>query len=126
MKFDAMADVLDGAGEVARTTVASVTIKSHLFSIAIRLEPEGSNRVSCTRFVRPRWIKDEWPELFYVYEQTDADPVALTDVSEHLGAGRLRYDTAKDQLLGEYWTQRSEKAGLNTAGRIILVRRPTY
>ena len=126
MKFDAMTDGLDSADEATRTTRASVTIKSHLFSISIRLEPEDSNRVSCTRFVRPRWIKDETPELFYVYEQTDADPVALTDVPEHLGAGRLRYDVEKDQLIGQYWTQRSEKAGFNTAGRIVLTRRPTY
>ena len=48
--------------------------------------------------------------------------MAATDPASHLGAGLLRYDEGRDELSGEYWTQRRADLGFNTAGTIVLRR----
>jgi hypothetical protein len=121
-KFDALSDVLTEAEERERHVEAEVTITSSLFFIILTLRPVGSNRVSRTRFVRPLWHKPDLPEISYVFEQEDSDPVAQTDIKRHYGAGVLRYDKPKDELSGDYWNDRREDAGLNTAGTIRLSR----
>jgi hypothetical protein len=121
--FDPMRDMLsdDEAGE--SVTRAKVTIRTSLILFSIKLEPVGSNRISRTRFVRPEWNKPALPELSYVYEQFDPDEVAQTDVRKHFGAGVVSYDADTDTLTGEYWTQRREDVGFNTAGTITLKRK---
>jgi hypothetical protein len=123
--FNALTDDLTPEEEASRKTLATVTIVSTLMTITIKLEPQGTNRVSVTRFVRPVWSKPAWPELSYVYEQTDPDPVPVTDIKRHFGAGVLTYDREKDTIAGEYWTQRRDEAGFNTAGTIALKRKAT-
>ncbi len=103
-------------------TRASVVIKASLLAISIEIAPEGTERVSRTRFVQPRWAKPDRPELSYVYEQEDLDTVEVTDAQSHVGAGLVRYDAARDMLTGEYWTHRRSDAGLNTAGSIVIRR----
>lgn len=121
-KFDALSDALTKMEERERWVEAEVTISSSLFFITLTLRPVGSNRVSRTRFVRPIWSKPDLPEISYVFEQEDLDPVAQTDIKRHYGAGVLRYDKQKDELSGDYWNDRREDAGLNTAGTIRLTR----
>lgn len=121
-QFDAMSDPLGPAEETARITKAKVTIKSSLLTIEMRLEPENSKRNSTTRFVRPLWNRPQPPELTYVFKQIDPGPIAVTDDPEHFGAGLLHYDPVSKSLVGQYWTQRAERSGFNTAGRIALTR----
>ena len=118
--FDALTDPLvEGEAEVVS---AKVTIRSSLLLISIVLEPDGSERISRSRFVRPQWLKPALPELSYLYEQTDPKEVAPTDSRRHFGAGVVTYDAERDVIAGEYWTQRREEAGFNTAGTITMRR----
>jgi hypothetical protein len=120
--FDALTDELTKAEERERRVEADVTITSSLFFINLTLRPINSKRVSRTRFVRPLWNKPDPPEISYVFEQVDPDPVAQTDSKKHFGAGVLQYDKETDELSGDYWNDRREDAGLNTAGTIRLTR----
>ena len=120
--FDAMRTELSDSELEESVTRAKVTIASNLLTMSLRLEPHASARISRTRFVRAEWRKPDMPEISYVYEQDDPGPVAATDARRHFGAGILRYDEVSDTLAGDYWTQRREDAGFNTAGSIILRR----
>lgn len=121
-RFDALMDPLTPEEQAECITRARVTIRSSLILFSIRLEPVGSSRISRSRFVRPQWRKPDQPELAYVYEQIDADQVAATDARRHFGAGMICYDSDTDTLAGEYWTQRREDLGFNTAGTIRMTR----
>lgn len=120
--FDALNDDLSDDEESERYVEADVTISSSLFVITLTLRPLSSNRVSRTRFMRPVWNKPDLPELSYVFEQEDLDPIARTDAKTHYGAGIIRYDPETGQLAGNYWNDRKEDAGLNTAGTIRMTR----
>lgn len=122
--FDAMIDPLSEADEAERHVEADVTIRSSLFLVSMTLRPKNSNRVSRTRFIRPLWRSPDLPELSYVFEQEDLDPVARTDEPEHFGAGVIKYHTDRDEIAGKYWNDRREDAGLNTAGTIRMTRVP--
>lgn len=121
-RFDALADALSPTEQAEGITLAKVTIRSSLILFSFRLEPLGSVRISRSRFVRPLWRKPDLPELTYVYEQVDSGQVAATDARRHFGAGIICYDSDSDTLAGEYWTQRREDLGFNTAGTIRLTR----
>lgn len=121
--FDAVSGTLSDEEKKESVTKASVTIKSSLVLFSIELRPANSKRISRTRFVRPCWVKPSLPELSYVYEQFDPEEVAPTDARRHFGAGVVRYDRDKDTIVGEYWTQRREDLGFNTAGTIRMTRR---
>jgi hypothetical protein len=121
--FDAVTGTLSPAEETAAITRAIVTIESSLLLISMKLEPLGSERVSRTRFVRPQWKKPDLPEISYVYEQVNSGSVSVRDTRKHFGSGRLSYDSATDTMTGEYWTQRRDESGFNTAGTIKLCRR---
>lgn len=103
-------------------TLASVSIKTTLLEITIEIVPEGTHKISRTRFVRPRWAKPDRPELSYVYEQEDHTTPAHLDAQLHFGAGVIKYFENSDQIAGEYWTNRRGDVGLNTAGTIIMRR----
>lgn len=120
--FNAITDQLTPEEEARRYVEAEVTITSSLFLIVMTLRPVGSQRASRTRFVRPLWRSPDRPELSYVYEQEDQQPVSLTDVPEHFGAGIIRYDAETADLFGKYWNDRRADAGLNSAGMIRLTR----
>lgn len=122
--FDAVRGVLSPEEEARSLVKAKVTIVTSLVHFSIKLEPLGSSRISRSRFVRPDWRKPALPELSYVYEQFDPERVAETDARKHFGAGLVIYDVDTDVISGEYWTQRREDLGFNTAGTITLTRRP--
>lgn len=119
-KFDAVAAPLTGDDELV--TIASVTIESSLFDISIEITPDGTNKVSRTRFVRSRWARPDRPELSYVYEQLDNATLPPTDARQHYGAGIVEYFAKTDELSGHYWTNRKAEAALNTAGTIVMRR----
>lgn len=123
--FDVLSDSLTPDEEKEQFIEAEVTFKSSLFHISMVLRPKGSERVSRTRFARPLWRKHELPELSYVFEQEDPEPVAHTDDRKHFGAGILRYDSEDSKISGEYWNNRKEAAGFNTAGTIRMKRQLT-
>ena len=119
-KFDALAAPLTEADELV--TMASVTIESSLFDISIEITPDGTKKVSRTRFVRARWAKPDRPELSYVYEQLDNATLAPTDARQHHGAGVVEFIAKTGELSGHYWTNRKAEAALNTAGTIVIRR----
>lgn len=119
-QFDALAAPPTDADELV--TMALVTIKSSLFEISIEITPEGTDKISRTRFVRPRWAKPDRPELSYVYAQLDNAVLVPTDTREHFGAGIIEYIERTGELSGHYWTNRKAQAALNTAGTIIMRR----
>ena len=117
-------DKLTKKEKAEELTRADVTITSSLFFITMVLRPVGTDKKSRTRFVRPLWIKPDQPELSYVFKQVDPLPIEATDEREHFGAGIIEYDDVTKELSGCYWTDRSESAGLNTAGTIIMKKKP--
>ncbi|MER8492131.1 MULTISPECIES: hypothetical protein [Mesorhizobium] len=120
--FDALATGLTQADELV--TKATVTIESSLFDISIEITPDGTKKVSRTRFVRPRWAKPDRPELSYVYEQLDNTSLEPTDVRQHYGAGIVEFIARTGELSGHYWTNRKAEAALSTAGTIVMRRVP--
>lgn len=120
--FNALSDDLTPEEEAECLTRVRVTIESTLLTISIKVQPNGTERVSRTIFVRPVWRRPALPELTYVYEQADPLPVPATDTKRHFGAGVLTYDRDSDVISGEYWTQRKDEAGFNTAGTITMQR----
>jgi hypothetical protein len=60
-------------------------------------------------------------EICYLYLQGTPTPL-LTDEASHLGAANLVLDMQASSLKGEYWTKRSWRSGLNTAGLIEVSR----
>ena len=120
LKFDALAAPLTDADELV--TMASVTIQSSLFEISIEIAPDGTNKVSRTRFVQPRWARPDRTELSYVYAQLDNAVLAPTDTRQHYGAGIVEYIERTGELSGHYWTNRKAQAALNTAGTITMRR----
>lgn len=122
--FDSRVDELTKGEKSRQLTNADVTIKSSLFFISMVLRPVDTEKTSRTRFVRPLWNKPAQPEISYVFKQNDPLPVEGTDVREHYGAGIVEYDEDTGTLAGCYWTDRSESAGLNTAGTIKLTKKP--
>lgn len=119
-KFDALAAPLAEADELV--TLATVTIESSLFDVSIEITPDGTNKVSRTRFVRARWAKPDRPELSYVYQQVDPAARAPTDTRQHYGAGIVEFISRTGELSGHYWTDRKADAALNTAGTIVMRR----
>lgn len=118
--FDTLSQELPQGSE--QPIPVTATIRSSLFEIAITLAIPGTDRTSQTLFVRPQWKRPNAPRLIYMYRQTDRGRVAVTDTNEHFGAAILDYNGDRDDLSGEYWTQRQANKGLNTAGRLVLRR----
>lgn len=99
-----------------------VQIRASLFKLQIsaELSRTGSKSYSLSQ----RVIRDDRRDVFelsYVYRQDTPEPV-MTDESAHLGAAALDFDPKQDRLRGCYWTTRSWRQGLNTAGRLNLRR----
>lgn len=73
--------------------------------------------------MRPARLNDGISELSYVFEQIDPQSIETTDSKKHFGAGVVRYDPETDEIRGDYWSDRREDAGLNTAGTIRMTRK---
>jgi len=90
------------------------------FRIEARLSNTGATSHSVS--ARVAWNDHlERFEICYLYDQGTPSP-KLTDEASHLGAANLVLDMDAPALSGEYWTKRSWRSGLNTAG-LIEVRR---
>ena len=61
--------------------------------------------------------------IYYTYDQTTPEPKS-SDEGSHIGSAYIDYNptSSPDELEGMYWTRRSWKQGLNTAGRLVLKR----
>ena len=100
----------------------TLTIKATFFSLRVcaELHGTGSKSHSLTERVSRDKRRDKF-ELYYVYQQDTLEPKA-TDESNHLGAASLVFDRDNWTLNGSYWTRRSWRQGLNTAGMISVSR----
>jgi len=99
----------------------AVEVKASLFSVKIFAALSNTGGDSYSLLAKPRWdCESEKLCLTYVYQQSVPEHVA-TDESAHLGAADLclELDNMKN-LEGHYWTRRSWRQGLNTAGKIEL------
>ena len=100
----------------------TMTITASLFAFRIKaqLHRTGAKSRSLTERVSKDKRRD-LQELYYVYQQDTPDAVA-TDEDSHVGAAALEVDTQDWTLEGSYWTKRSWRSGLNTAGVIKVAR----
>jgi SMODS-associating 2TM, beta-strand rich effector domain len=100
----------------------ALTIKATFFTLRVsaELHGTGSKSHSITERVSRDKRKDKF-ELYYIYQQDTLQPKA-TDDSHHLGAASLTFDREKWAMEGPYWTRRSWRQGLNTAGMISVNR----
>jgi hypothetical protein len=126
-----MLETAKGTGGLEPASLATVPLKSDgitmtitasLFSLRItaELEATGGKSHSLTERVSEDKRRGEL-ELYYVYRQETPEP-ELTDDDSHLGAACLTIDLVAATLSGAYWTKRSWRSGLNTAGRIEVQR----
>ena len=101
----------------------AVQITSSLFVLKIAAGLSSTDGQSYSITAKPR--RDQHSDrlhISYVYEQSTPDP-AITDEDKHMGAADLIIDMEDlETAEGVYWTRRSWKTGLNTAGRLTLRR----
>lgn len=97
-------------------------ITASLFTFRVEAKVTGVNGTSysLTERIQKHERRDCF-ELFYVYLQKTPQPVA-TDEELHAGSARLDIDTKTWAMNGEYWTRRSWRSGLNTAGLLSVSR----
>jgi hypothetical protein len=100
----------------------TVTITASFFSFRVSAQLHGtdSKSHSLTERVCREKRRDTF-ELYYVYRQDTPSP-QRTDEGSHLGAAALDIDLENWCLEGPYWTKRSWRQGLNTAGIIKVAR----
>ena len=101
----------------------AVHIKASLFTLKIAAGLSSTDGQSYSIAAKPRRDQQSGHlHLSYVYEQTTPDH-AITDEERHMGAANLVIDPDDlETAEGVYWTRRSWKTGLNTAGRLDLRR----
>jgi hypothetical protein len=101
-----------------------VTVEADLFRISMRLQTLEDYSTSHTLLIKPqRHGLRGLPRLLYIYQNDTQVPVN-TDTAGHFGAAYLDVECngGAMTLAGPYWTGRNWTKGLNTAGRIMLVR----
>lgn len=97
-------------------------ITASFFRLRVEAELGATNATSHSISARVEWDDHlERFELSYVYNQKTPSPES-TDEWLHPGAARLVLDMDTDGLAGEYWTRRTWRSGLNTAGMISVSR----
>lgn len=119
----------DGAldlGELAQVPLLegaiALELKASLFRISLRSKLENTEGTSSSFVTRAEKCPDGSFALSYLYRQDTPDPVG-TDEGSHVGAATLRILVGTGMKLeGEYWTRRKWREGMNTAGRISLLR----
>ena len=127
----AMLDAAEGGGRISRQALPGIalqengltmTITASLFAFRISASLDATDGKSYSLIERvTRDKRRDLDELYYVYRQETPQPVA-TDEDNHIGAASLTIDTAAWTLEGPYWTRRSWRSGLNTAGIIKVAR----
>lgn len=99
----------------------AIQIKASLFGVKItaKLSNTGGESYSAAAAFNKFDLADD-TILSYVYVQSTPSPLA-TDQDRHIGAAELTWDKCNPDLLrGVYWTRRSWRRGLNTAGILQL------
>lgn len=129
-KIDAMRKAACDKGAAAADFVDNISllqlpitleIKASLFELHVFgiLPTTDSTSVSAaSRLIRSQ---DGRYILYYVFTQ-ETGLISSTDESVHDGAARLIYYPDQLELSGTYWTKRMWQAGLNTAGRLKVIR----
>lgn len=104
-------------GEIA------MEIKAGLFGINIRSKVSDTGGESITLSCRAdKSEEDRNYRLSYLYRQDTSEP-ACTDEGSHEGAAMLKVIFGDMMSLeGFYWTRRKWREGMNTAGKINVVR----
>jgi len=99
----------------------AVQITASLFTLKIAAGLSSTDGQSYSIAAKPRRDQHSgYIHLSYVYEQSTPDH-EITDEERHMGAADLIIDPDNlTQAEGVYWTRRSWKKGLNTAGRLEL------
>jgi len=101
----------------------AVQITTSLFVLKIAAGLSSTDGQSYSITAKPR--RDQHSNrlhISYVYEQSTPDPT-ITDEDRHMGAADIIIDMEDLEIAeGVYWTRRSWKTGLNTAGRLSLQR----
>lgn len=114
------------APEVLKVELTAV-IEQSWFDIGLRMYPKtvdgAAIKVSRTLVTLPINVGPLCEkELIYIFEQEN-NMRAPTDDAYHEGAARLKVDRQDSRILtGEYWNNRAWQRGVNTAGRLTLVR----
>jgi len=132
-----MLDCIEGRGhgptDAARdasellTVTGKLTIKLGLFGVEAHYVPDTQEASRSESFVvaaaleSPRRDGCFW--FHYVYEGRVPNPIVATDNETYFGAASLRIQRdSLDLLVGSYWTNRSWRKGINTAGNAQLRR----
>lgn len=98
-------------------------IRASLFNVSVRSMVDATGGTSRTITVRPKKNLDTGEViLYYVYQQGTPEP-AGTDEATHTGAAFLEVKLGSPPIMeGCYWTLRSWRQGMNTAGLIKVSR----
>lgn len=101
----------------------AIEIKASLFNVKVLGKLSNTNGDSYS--INSSVLKKEEAEtvnLVYIYKQSTPDP-KTTDQDVHMGAADLSWKACSpNELTGVYWTRRSWRQGLNTAGFLQLKR----
>jgi hypothetical protein len=90
----------------------------------LRVEGKLSNTGGTSHSISAQVAWNDYLERFelgYLYNQSTPTPLQ-TDEALHLGSAYLVLDMEAVTLKGEYWTKRSWRRGLNTAGMLEVAR----
>lgn len=114
------------AGPLDQVGLQADDIELKITASFFRLRVEGklSNTGSTSHSVSAQVTWNDHLERFelgYLYNQNTPTPLQ-TDEALHLGSAYLILDMEADTLNGEYWTKRSWRSGLNTAGILEVTR----
>lgn len=99
-----------------------LVIVASFFRFRIEGKLSSTGGTSHSTSARVCWNEDrERFEVSYLYSQDTPTP-QRTDEASHPGAASLVLDMDAGTLKGEYWTKRSWRSGLNTAGLLEVTR----
>lgn len=125
LRESALSSVTTDDGELDKVVLQAdsiaIQIKASLFGVKItaKLSNTGGESYSAAAAFNRDGLADN-TTLSYVYVQSTPSPLA-TDQDRHIGAAELTWDVCKpNSLNGVYWTRRSWRRGLNTAGILQL------
>lgn len=104
-----------------RQDAIAIEVRSSLFNLSVcaGLSSTGGKAHSTAARIR-RSPYTGALQIAYIYDQETPTP-EITDQDRHVGAAELEFDQDDGKKAeGIYWTRRSWRAGLNTAGRLQL------
>ncbi|MDB5987842.1 MAG: hypothetical protein JWR16_2895 [Nevskia sp.] len=109
------------------TVTGRLTIKLGLFGIEAHYLPDTQEASRSESFVVAAALESRRRDgcfwFHYVYEGRVPDPIVATDHDSYYGSASLRIARdSLDSLAGYYWTNRSWREGINTAGKAQLRR----